>query len=157
MQVVEIREKVGKMFYGYYEHNLDDKGRLMIPSKLREGLSSGSPLYVIKGFEGCLSVYGEMSFNKLCASLDELKYEDREARNYIRNVLASVTQLNVDKLGRIQIPQAVLNKYHISKEVAVIGVGNHFEIWDLKSYQEYDEKNSESFEEIADKLVKSHE
>ena len=145
------------MYYGYYEHNLDDKGRLMIPSKLREGLSGGSPLYVIKGFEGCLSVYNELEFSSLCESLEKLEYRNKKARDYIRNILSSVVQLNVDKLGRIQIPVATLNKYHISRQVAVIGVGNHFEIWDLEAYQRYDEENSKSFEEIADQLVDGHE
>ena len=143
------------MFYGYYEHNLDDKGRLMIPSKIREGLSSSS-LYVIKGFEGCLSVYPEVAFTKLCQFLESLAYENKEARSYIRNVLSSVIQLNVDKLGRIQIPTLALNKYGISHQVAVLGVGNHFEIWDLEKYKLYDEENSKSYEDIADLLVKSN-
>lgn len=144
------------MFYGYYEHNLDDKGRLMIPSKLREGLTSGSPLFVIKGFEGCLSVYNQVAFDNLCSNLDSLPYEDKEARKYIRNILSSVIQLNVDKLGRIQIPTLALNKYGISHQVAVIGVGNHFEIWDLEKYKIYDEENSKSFEDVADMLVKKN-
>ena len=145
------------MYYGYYEHNLDDKGRLMIPSKLREGLASGSPLFVIKGFEGCLSVYNEQSFNELCSRLETLAFEDKNARSYIRNILPSVIRLNIDKLGRIQIPLLALAKYHIEKQVAVIGAGNHFEIWDLKTYQKYDEENSKLFEDTADKLVNGNE
>ena len=145
------------MYFGYYEHNLDDKGRLMIPSKLREGLVSGSPLYVLKGFEGCLSVFNESAFNDLCASLDKLAYEDMKARQYIRGLLSSVIQLNVDKLGRIQIPVTALNKYHISRQVAVIGVGNHFEIWDYQAYQRYEEENAKNFEDVADQLVRGHE
>lgn len=127
----------------------------MIPSKLREGLSQGSSLYVIKGFEGCLSIYNENTFNKLCSDIQELSYNDKTARNYIRNVLGSVVILNVDKLGRIQIPTSVLNRYNILKNVAVLGVGDHFEIWDLESYLNYQKENEESFEESADKLVKS--
>lgn len=145
------------MYFGYYEHSLDDKGRLMIPSKLREGLSSGSPLYVLKGFEGCLSIYNEMSFLKLTDRLSSLAYEDKEARSYIRNVLGSVTQLNVDKLGRIQIPVTILSKYQISRQVAVIGVGDHFEIWDLAKYNDYELENAKEFEDIADQLVNKNE
>ena len=145
------------MYFGYYEHSLDDKGRLMIPSKLREGLSNGSPLYVLKGFEGCLSIYNEISFIKLSDRLSTLAYEDKDARSYIRNVLGSVTQLNVDKLGRIQIPVTILNKYQISRQVAVIGVGDHFEVWDLAAYNDYEAINSKKFEDIADKLVNKDE
>ena len=145
------------MYFGYYEHSLDDKGRLMIPAKLREGLSGGSPLYVLKGFEGCLSIYNEISFMKLSEKLSSLPYEDKEARSYIRNLLGSVVQLNVDKLGRIQVPTTILNKYQISRQVAVIGVGDHFELWDLAKYQEYEADNSKIFEDVADKLVNKDE
>ena len=145
------------MYFGYYEHSLDDKGRLMIPAKLREGLSSGSPLYVLKGFEGCLSIYNEISFIKLSDRLTSLAFEDKDARSYIRNVLGSVTQLNVDKLGRIQIPVTILNKYQISRQVAVIGVGDHFEVWDLAKYNEYDAENSKKFEDVADQLFNKDE
>ena len=145
------------MYFGYYEHSLDDKGRLMIPAKLREGLSGGSPLYVLKGFEGCLSIYNEISFMKLSEKLSSLPYEDKEARSYIRNLLGSVVQLNVDKLGRIQIPTLVLTKFNISRQVAVIGVGDHFELWDLAKYQEYEADNSKKFEDVADKLVNKDE
>ena len=141
------------MYFGYYEHNLDDKGRLMIPSKLREGLVGGSPLYVLRGFDGCLAIYNEAAFTKLYSSLEGYSYNDKNARNYIRALLASVTQLNVDKLGRIQIPVTILEKYKISREVAVIGVGDHFEVWDKKIYLDYENSNSEAFEEIAAQLV----
>lgn len=126
----------------------------MIPSKLREGLSSGSPLYVLRGFDGCLSIYNELAFKKLYASLEDYSYNQKDSRNYIRALLSSVTQLNVDKIGRIQIPVTILDKYSISREVVVIGVGDHFEIWDKKTYQNYEKDNDKAFEEIADKLVK---
>ena len=142
------------MYFGYYEHSLDDKGRLMIPAKLREGLLPGSPLYILRGFDGCVSVYSEEAFHKLEERLLSLPYEDKEARSMIRNILGSVVALNVDKLGRIQLPTLVLNKYHISHNVVVLGVGNHFEIWDFDIYQAYEEGNSQKFEDIADQLVK---
>ena len=142
------------MYFGLFVHSLDDKGRLMIPSKLREGLVSGSPLFVLKGFEGCLAVYNESSFQKLVSNMENYSYNDLAARKYIRNILPSVVQLNVDKLGRIQIPTFTLEKYKISKQVVVIGVGDHFEIWDEKAYLEYEEKNSADFEENAESLNK---
>lgn len=144
------------MYFGYFEHNLDDKGRLMIPARLREGLTAGSPLYVLRGFEGCLAIYNESAFNKLYSSLEEYDYNDKNARHYIRALLSSVTQLNVDKLGRIQIPVTILEKYSIKKEAVVIGVGDHFEIWDKKIYLSYEDEHKETFEEIADQLGKSN-
>ena len=94
---------------------------------------------------------------KLSDRLSSLAFEDKDARSYIRNVLGSVTQLNVDKLGRIQIPVTILQKYQISRQVAAIGVGDHFEVWDLAKYNEYEENNSKQFEEVADKLFNKDE
>ena len=104
-----------------------------------------------------MSIYNEISFIKLSDRLSSLAFEDKDARSYIRNVLGSVTQLNVDKLGRIQIPVTILQKYQISRQVAVIGVGDHFEVWDLAKYNEYEAINSKKFEDVADKLVNKDE
>ena len=142
------------MYFGQFEHSLDDKGRLMIPSKLREGLVAGSPLYIIRGLDGCLAVFNENGFQKFTDKIANRSFDDMNVRKYIRNVLPTVVQLNVDKLGRIQIPTATLNKFHISNKVMVIGVGDHFEIWDLEAYLEYEKSISEEFEVVADKLDK---
>ena len=142
------------MYFGQFEHSLDDKGRLMIPSKLREGLVGGSPLYIIRGLDGCLAVYNENGFQKFTDRIANRSFDDMNARKYIRSVLPTVVQLNVDKLGRIQLPSATLSKFHISNKVMVIGVGDHFEIWDLEAYLAYEESISEEFEAVADKLDK---
>ena len=142
------------MYFGQFEHSLDDKGRLMIPSKLREGLVGGSPLYIIRGLDGCLAVYNESGFQKFTDRIANRSFDDMNARKYIRSVLPTVVQLNVDKLGRIQLPSATLSKFHISNKVMVIGVGDHFEIWDLEAYLAYEESISEEFEAVADKLDK---
>ena len=142
------------MYFGQFEHSLDDKGRLMIPSKLREGLVAGSPLFIIRGLDGCLAVYNESGFQKYIEKMENRSFDDMNARKYIRNVLPSVVQLNVDKLGRIQIPTATLAKYNISNKVMVIGVGDHFEIWELSAYLAYEKAISEEFEVVADQLDK---
>lgn len=144
------------MYFGQFEHSLDDKGRLMIPSKLREGLVGGSPLFIIRGLDGCLAVYNENGFSKFVEKVESRSFDDMNVRKYIRNVLPSVVQLNVDKLGRIQIPTATLAKYNISNKVMVIGVGDHFEIWDLNAYLDYEKAISKEFEEVADRLDKEN-
>ena len=110
-----------------------------------------------KGINKNNNFFYEISFIKLSDRLTSLAFENKDARSYIRNVLGSVTQLNVDKLGRIQIPVTILNKYQISRQVAVIGVGDHFEVWDLAKYNEYDADNSKKFEDVADQLFKKDE
>ena len=142
------------MYFGYFEHTLDDKGRLSLPRKLREGLSEGSLLYILKGFEGCLSVYNETEFQKLCEECSNISFNKKNSRDYLRAVLGSAIELNLDKVGRIQLPILVLNKYKINKDVVVLGVRDHFEIWDLKTYQEYERSINDNFEAIAENLAK---
>ena len=140
------------MYFGSYEHNLDDKGRLLIPRRLKEGLSEGSSLYIMQGFEGCLSVYNESEFQRLLEECNKLSFNKKNARTYLRLTLSSVVQLTLDKVGRIQIPLQTLNKYQIGRQVMIIGVGDHFEIWDLNKFNKYQVEANDKFEELAESL-----
>lgn len=138
------------MFFGQYEHSLDDKGRLSIPSKMRE--EAGSKLFILKGFDGCLSVYKSSEFEKLAKEISSLPFNLKNSRAYIRNQIASACELDVDKVGRILLPTNLVNKYNITKEVIVIGVYDHFEIWSKDIYLAYEKDVNESFEEISEQL-----
>ena len=140
------------MYFGYYEHTLDDKGRLVLPRKLREGLSEGSLLYIFRGFEGCLSVYNEADFQRLTQETSSISYNKKNSRSYLRIMLGSVVELTLDKVNRLQLPTQILNKYQISRNVAIIGVGDHFEIWDLEAYRAYENETVANFEDIAESL-----
>jgi len=140
------------MFFGNYEHSLDDKGRLLLPRKIKEVLGASPLLYVLKGFDGCLAVYSENDFQKLISEAEKISFNKKNSRDYLRIMLGSVVELNVDKVGRIQLPSQTLNKYHINKNVIIIGVGDHFEIWDKVSYEEYEKVTNENFENIAENL-----
>ena len=140
------------MFFGHYEHSLDEKGRLLLPKKIKEELKDNSPLYVLKGFEGCLSIYREAEFLKLCEECEKISFNKKNSRSYLRAVLSSVIELTIDKVNRIQIPKDTLTRFHISKNVIIIGVNDHFEIWDSESYQRYEEEVNSHFEEIAESL-----
>ena len=142
------------MFFGHYEHSLDEKGRLLLPRKIKEELKDNSSLYVLKGFEGCLSVYSEAEFLKLCEECEKISFNKKNSRDYLRAVLSSVVELNIDKVNRIQLPKDVLTRFRINRNVIIIGVGDHFEIWDNESYQRYEEEVNSHFEEIAESLSK---
>ena len=142
------------MFFGHYEHSLDEKGRLLLPRKIKEELKDNSSLYVLKGFEGCLSVYSEAEFLKLCEECEKISFNKKNSRDYLRAVLSSVVELNIDKVNRIQLPKDVLTRFHINRNVIIIGVGDHFEIWDNESYQRYEEEVNSHFEDIAESLSK---
>ena len=145
------------MYFGSYEHSLDDKGRLLIPRQLKGGLEQGSKLYILKGYEGCLSIYNEDEFVKLSKDCSSLSFNKKNSRDYLRLMLSSVTELIVDKVGRIQLPTSLINKYQIGKQVIIIGVGDHFEIWDFNHFNEYQAEANERFEQIAESLERNNE
>ena len=138
------------MFFGTYSHSLDDKGRLVIPRKMRDEL--GNKIFIMKGYDGALSVYKEEAFLKLIEEEETLSFKKKENRDYLRIRLASVVDLEVDKMGRVQIPVSTLTKYHIGKDVVVLGAGEHIEIWDANKYEEYISSIEENFEEIAERI-----
>jgi MraZ protein len=143
------------MFFGSYVHNLDTKGRLVIPSKLRE--EAGLSLFILKGFDGALSIYKKEGFDKLVEEIKTLPFNKENSRAYLRVQLASAHELEVDKQGRIQLPVQLLEKYKIGKEVIVIGVGDHMEVWNKSTYDEYESAVDADFEGIAESLGKLEE
>ena len=138
------------MFFGSFAHTLDEKGRLMIPRKMRDEL--GYKVYIMQGLDGCLSVYNESAYQKLVEQFSRLSFNQHKNRDYLRLQFASTHEMDVDKLGRVQIPTALLSKFNISREVLVLGIGDHIEIWDQKKYEEYEASIRDEFENIAEKI-----
>ena len=143
-------EKVGKMFFGSFAHTLDEKGRLMIPRKMREEL--GFKVYIMKGFDGSLSIYTVERYQKLAEEFYKLPFNQQRNRDYLRVQFATTYEMDVDKVGRLQLPTALLAKFNISKNVIVLGIGDHIEIWDAKKYEEYENSIVEDFEKNAEAI-----
>ena len=139
------------MFLGSYEYSIDDKGRLVIPSKFRNEI--GDKLYLMKGFDGCLSIYKDSDFQKTIENLQKFQYEKEKTRLYQRLLLETIVELTIDKLGRIQIPQKTLQKYCIGKEVKIIGLLDHFEVWDQNVWEKYHDDHIKDFEHDAEDLL----
>ncbi len=140
------------MLFGSYEYQLDDKGRVVIPAKLRNSL--GNTVYLLKGYDGCISIYPEESFNKFIEKLENLPFEKEKARLHQRVLLSSVQELVIDKQGRLLIPKTVINKYSlVNKEIMIIGMLDHLEIWDKGTYQNYIDENELEFEKNAEDLL----
>ena len=138
------------MFFGLYEHSIDEKNRLMIPRKMRD--EAGVKLFIMKGFDGALAIYKASNFEKLMAEIEDMPFTQRNNRDYIRAMLASACEIDVDRQGRIQIPTQLMNKYGITKDVVVVGAGDHFEVWSKALYDEYEKRVNDSFEENAENL-----
>lgn len=139
---------MGKMYFGTYRRTIDDKGRLQIPPKLLSDKDE-KVLYVLKGFEGCLSVYSEQSYAELLGKLSSLSFTDPSSRAYIRVATASLVQMKIDGHGRISLGRELLDRYSIAGEVVLVGVLDHFEIWEPKHYDEYFAESEANFEKLA--------
>lgn len=140
------------MFFGTFNHNLDNKGRMVIPSKFRKSIGESAKVYIIEGFEGCLSIYPEEHFQTLIVSTQKLQFTNSNDRAYMRTIYASMVEIEIDSHNRLNIPKSVLDQYKISSDVSVVGVGDHFEIWNQQAFEKYRTNASQNLSGIADKL-----
>ena len=136
------------MFIGEYTHSIDNKGRVIMPSKFREGL--GDKFYVTKGMEGCVFVYDEDEWKRLESKTKSLKLTSKKARQFERLFYAPARELEFDKQGRFVIPQNLREYAEIKKEAQILGVSSRIEIWDKEKYDEYMNDSSNTYEEIID-------
>lgn len=142
---------VNDMFMGEYQHNLDTKGRIIVPAKFREGL--GEKFVLTRGLDQCLFVYPENEWAILEEKLKQLPLTKKDARKFTRFFLSGASELEVDKQGRISIPQPLRNYAKLAKECTIIGVSNRIEIWDDAVWQAYVLESEESFADIAENLM----
>ena len=137
------------MFIGEYNHTIDTKGRLIIPAKLREGL--GDRFVVTKGLDGCLSIYAMDEWHALEEKIHAFPLTNPSARKFSRFILAGAAECELDKMGRILLPQVLRQAAGLQKEVALIGVGSRIEIWDKEKWtaaNTYDDDMSEVAENL---------
>lgn len=115
------------MFMGEYNHTIDAKGRLIIPSRFREVL--GDEFVVTKGMDGCLFVFADPEWQAFEEKLRNLPMIDKEARQFTRFFLAGAASVEVDKQGRVLLPAVLREFAGITKEAVLVGVGSRVEIW----------------------------
>ena len=116
------------MFLGQFQHNLDDKGRLMIPARFRELLEGGA--FITQGFDKCLMVLTEAYFKQVYERIEAMNLADPTARMLRRLILANAYPVEVDKVGRIVVPQNLRAFLGIENgELVVAGQGDYFEVW----------------------------
>ena len=136
---------MGKTFFGSYPRNLDGKGRLLLPSALF-GKELPTSLYILRGFDGCLSVYLQEGFDELLANLQTIDQRDPGERAYLRLVTSSMKELKVDAHGRVLLGVDTLAEYGLGDEVLVNGALDHIEIWDKAAFHSYLLHNGASFD-----------
>ncbi len=138
---------MANMFTGEYNHSLDPKGRVIMPAKFREEL--GESFMLTMGFDGCICVYSNeewMTFVEKLRTLPELR---REARQTIRHFVARAAQCELDKQGRILIPQKLREYAGLTKDVVFVGVLSKIEVW---SRERWEASDIDDMDDIAEKL-----
>lgn len=138
------------MFIGEYHHSIDDKGRLIIPSKFREEL--GEKFIITRGIENCLFAYSEESWNKIVNKLETLPFTKKDARQFVRFFLSGASEAEFDKQGRINVTSPLVTYANIKKECIVIGAGERIEIWSKESWDDFFTSAKDSMSDIAENL-----
>lgn len=127
------------MFIGQYSHSIDEKGRLIIPSKYREQL--GREFVMTKGADGCLSAYPFDEWKKIEERVKEMSLGSKEGRRFMRVFFSSASVLELDKQGRAVIPAALREFAQLKKDVELVGNVNRVEVWDRTKWNEYLEES----------------
>lgn len=143
------------MFMGEYHHNIDDKGRLILPSKFR--LELGSKFIITRGLEKCLYVYSMNDWNKIVAKLNTLPFTKKDARIFIRSFFSGATECEFDTQGRVNITSPLVSYAELQKECIVIGANDRIEIWSKDKWDEFFNDNSDKIESIAEHLFEGTE
>jgi len=138
------------MLLGEYRHNLDVKGRVSIPSKFRGDL--GTAFVVTKGLDNCLFIYSKEEWVTFENKLKNLPLTNQDARSFIRFFFAGATECEVDKQGRILIPQNLREYANIQKDVVIVGVATRAEIWNTENWNKYAGPDALDVSKIADQM-----
>lgn len=151
--MVHLGYRVGViiMFMGEYHHNIDVKGRLIVPAKFRDLL--GETFVLTRGLDQCLFGYPLDEWKLIEEKLKGLPLTKKDARAFTRFFFSGATECEIDKQGRINIATPLTQYAKLEKECVVLGVSNRIEIWSKDIWEEYFAESEESFAEIAENMI----
>jgi len=138
------------MFIGSYEHRLDEKGRLVLPAPFREPMEAG--MVASAGIGHCVSIYSRERWSSILTKVQNLPFPKGKTRDFLRVLLATAQELELDRSGRILIGAPLRQHGGILQDVVVLGAGDHLEVWDAASWKEYSQKVLDDFAEIAEEV-----
>ena len=134
---------------GEFHHNIDEKGRLIIPSKIRYEL--GEKFIITRGLDKCLFIYSNEEWTNIIKKYRELP-NTKDARNFMRFFLSGASDCEFDKQGRIKITQPLIEYANLEKDCVIIGVNDHLEIWNKTLWDNFMTNNIDDLSNIADNL-----
>jgi MraZ protein len=147
----KLRVENCQMFIGEYQNSIDSKGRIIVPSKFRDQL--GSKFILTKGLDNCLYIYPMEEWSRFEDKLGSLPVSNKDARAFVRYFFSSAVECEVDKQGRLTIPQNLREHAKIDKELVTIGVLSKIEIWSKQEWDNYNEGSNLGPDDIADKMA----
>ena len=138
------------MFMGEYHHNLDSKGRLIIPAKFRDEI--GEKMVFTRGMEGCIFGYPIEEWQKIEAKLAKLPLTKRSARKFTHLFYSGAMESEFDKQGRVNLTMTLKEHAALIKECVIVGVSNRIEIWSAERWNDFSEEANENYDDIAEDL-----
>lgn len=143
------------MFYGEYEHALDNKGRLIIPAKFRVAMKEHyiEKFFITRGLDTCLFMFSEEEWKSQEAKFRAIPFTKKEGRYFNRLFFSGAIDMVPDKQGRLLIPRYLKEYARIKRDIITIGISNRIEIWSQEVWHEFYEGTKGSFEEIAERLI----
>jgi len=138
------------MFIGEYNHTLDPKNRVIMPSKFREKL--GDSFVMTKGLDNCLFIYSSQDWSIVEDKLKSLPMTNKDARAFVRFFFAGACECELDKQGRMVIPNYLKEHANIDKELVIIGVSTRIEIWSKEEWNKFNNDANISYEDVAEKM-----
>ncbi len=140
------------MFIGEYQHSIDPKKRLALPSKFRGKFKKKA--VITRGLDNCLFIYSLPEWEKIAEKLGNMPVGERSTRSFVRLMLAGAIDVDLDSQGRILIPDYLKQYAHLNKNVVVAGLYNRLEVWDQKEWEKYKNSAEKNQDEIAEQLGK---
>lgn len=141
------------MLMGEFHHNIDEKRRIIMPSKLREEL--GNTIILTRGLEECLFIYSKEEWSQIVTKLKTLPFTKKDARSFTRVFLSGATETEFDKQGRIKLPLPLTEYATLLKECVIIGVNDRVEIWSKDNWNTFMNKSKEELSDLADHLFET--
>jgi MraZ protein len=143
------------MFYGEFYHQLDRKGRFVLPSKMREAAKNNfvDKFFITRGLDKCLFLFSEDEWKNQEQKFKAMSFTKSESRRFNRIYFSGASEISFDKQGRVLIPPYLKEFAGISRDIVIIGVSNRIEIWAKDRWEEFYNSSKEAFEEISEKLI----
>lgn len=138
------------MLMGEYHHTIDEKNRLIIPSKFRSEL--GEKFVITRGLENCLFVYSLVEWENIVSKLRTLPFTKKDSRNFTRFFMSGATECILDKSGRVSITSPLVHYAGLTKDCVIIGANDRLEIWDNDAWENFFNENEDNFSDIAENL-----